>query len=469
MNLSENLKKIRKENNLSQEQLAEKLGVSRQSVSKWESGQAYPEMDKMLQLCEMFNLNIDDLLNQDIKDINSKKKSKININKYIDSFLDFITKTTKMFGAMSFKEKVKCVFEQIFLATILVILAVIVGTILHSIIGSLISFLPEKIYYYIVRILDAILKLGLIVIGSVVILHIFKIRYLNYYEVVHEDDEEIKNDDVETKENIEETKENYKIIEPKEKIIIRDPKHSEYGFIKGLLRIFILIIKIFALFAGIMFICSLVGFAAALVLSFIIVKTGTLFIGLLIAIIAAIAINIVFLVVIYKFITGRENDGKVGAIIFLISLLLVGVGIGLMVHGASNIEYKDVKTDEAQEYFIEDTYEYNFEDDLAICCSRNIEYHEEDIDNIVIKLTHYKNYDYDFVLTHYKDYDYDFVKERTLLELRNNYNGTEFNDIKTLLKDLNKRKVVNYSSTKIDIHASKENIEKLRINYNNIW
>ena len=47
MKLSNNLKNIRKENNLSQEQLAEKLGVSRQAVSKWESGQSYPEMDKV--------------------------------------------------------------------------------------------------------------------------------------------------------------------------------------------------------------------------------------------------------------------------------------------------------------------------------------------------------------------------------------------------------------------------------------
>ena len=42
MNLSDNLKKLRKENNLSQEELADKLNVSRQSVSKWESGSAYP-------------------------------------------------------------------------------------------------------------------------------------------------------------------------------------------------------------------------------------------------------------------------------------------------------------------------------------------------------------------------------------------------------------------------------------------
>ena len=65
---SENLKKIRKEHNLSQEDLAEKLGVSRQSVSKWESNQAYPEMDKMIQICKMFNLNIDELLNHDINE-----------------------------------------------------------------------------------------------------------------------------------------------------------------------------------------------------------------------------------------------------------------------------------------------------------------------------------------------------------------------------------------------------------------
>ena len=83
MNLSDNLKKIRKENNLTQEDLAEKLGVSRQSVSKWESNQAYPEMDKVVQICKMFNLNMDDLLNQDIKEVNNIKQQRNNINKLL--------------------------------------------------------------------------------------------------------------------------------------------------------------------------------------------------------------------------------------------------------------------------------------------------------------------------------------------------------------------------------------------------
>ena len=78
MKLSENLKKIRKENNLSQEQLAEQLGVSRQAVSKWESGQSYPEMDKVLNICKLYNYNIDELLNENVTSIKEEKESKSN-------------------------------------------------------------------------------------------------------------------------------------------------------------------------------------------------------------------------------------------------------------------------------------------------------------------------------------------------------------------------------------------------------
>ena len=73
----ENLKKIRKDYNLSQEQLAEEIGVSRQAISKWESSLAYPEMDKILTLCNKFNLNVDDLLHKDISEIKVKWKVKI--------------------------------------------------------------------------------------------------------------------------------------------------------------------------------------------------------------------------------------------------------------------------------------------------------------------------------------------------------------------------------------------------------
>ena len=58
MNFSEKLLTLRKAKNLTQEQLAEKLDVSRQSISKWESGQAVPEMEKIVALSVVLMLQL---------------------------------------------------------------------------------------------------------------------------------------------------------------------------------------------------------------------------------------------------------------------------------------------------------------------------------------------------------------------------------------------------------------------------
>lgn len=71
MNFGENLKKLRKQENISQEELASRINVSRQSVSKWETGESYPEMNNLLELCKIFHCKINDLVNDKIKDINS--------------------------------------------------------------------------------------------------------------------------------------------------------------------------------------------------------------------------------------------------------------------------------------------------------------------------------------------------------------------------------------------------------------
>lgn len=69
MTLGEKLAKARKENNITQEQLADRLGVSRQAVSKWESDVAYPETDKLIRISELFDCSLDYLL----KDIAEEK------------------------------------------------------------------------------------------------------------------------------------------------------------------------------------------------------------------------------------------------------------------------------------------------------------------------------------------------------------------------------------------------------------
>ena len=62
MNFAEKLKMLRKERNITQEQLAELLSVSRQAVSKWESGTGYPETEKLLIISKELNVSLDYLL-----------------------------------------------------------------------------------------------------------------------------------------------------------------------------------------------------------------------------------------------------------------------------------------------------------------------------------------------------------------------------------------------------------------------
>ena len=62
MTIGDRLLKLRKERNLSQEELANVLDVSRQTISKWETNQSMPDFDKIVPLCNYFNITTDELL-----------------------------------------------------------------------------------------------------------------------------------------------------------------------------------------------------------------------------------------------------------------------------------------------------------------------------------------------------------------------------------------------------------------------
>ena len=71
MSFGQNLLFLRKmRDNMTQEELAERLNVSRQTVSKWELDAVYPEMDKLLGLCELFSCSLDQLIREDMNIIN---------------------------------------------------------------------------------------------------------------------------------------------------------------------------------------------------------------------------------------------------------------------------------------------------------------------------------------------------------------------------------------------------------------
>ena len=111
MSFGENLQFLRKKNNITQEQLAEKLGVSRQSVSKWESDGSYPEMDKLLQLCEMFSCNMDSLMRGSVEE--NVKEDTAHYDAHMNDFSGWMAAAI---GFIIFSFGVQCFLEAFSIA-----------------------------------------------------------------------------------------------------------------------------------------------------------------------------------------------------------------------------------------------------------------------------------------------------------------------------------------------------------------
>lgn len=76
MTFKEKLVKLRKRSGITQEEFAKAVGVSRQAVYKWESGQSYPEVAKLLEIKALFNISIDDLLDDGYEVVLPEKTKK---------------------------------------------------------------------------------------------------------------------------------------------------------------------------------------------------------------------------------------------------------------------------------------------------------------------------------------------------------------------------------------------------------
>ena len=81
MTFKEKIIKLRKLKGLTQDEFASAVGVSRQAVYKWESGQSYPEVAKLLEIKLLFNISIDDLLDESYEVIVPEKKKRKRISK----------------------------------------------------------------------------------------------------------------------------------------------------------------------------------------------------------------------------------------------------------------------------------------------------------------------------------------------------------------------------------------------------
>ena len=449
---SENLKKVRKENSLSQEQLADELGVSRQAISKWESAAAYPEMDKIIAICDKFNLNIDDLLHRDIKEVKGEEESKKKINKVTDDFLGFFSNTINMFTNMNFKSKIKCLFEQIIIAVILFLLSLAVYSVISALFRNLLEFLPQKPLYFITNVLDSILVVALMILAIVIIVHIFKTRYLDYY--VDAKESAIENANEEESDSEGEAPKEIFAKKKESKIVIRDPKHSEDSFIRSLFKIIVGFIKFFVGCLGLVVIAILIALVVAFAVSFMLYKTGVFFIGLLLAILSSTVITVIILLLILNFIFNRKNDKKKMIWSFIGSLIIFGLGCGLICIGV--VSFDVIENDKASLKTV--TREYEMKDDLLLFPFRyyDVEYVASDNSNIKIEYTINKYCDVDDST--------EGENENSVRAWTNCKNPMKI--VRDTIKNANNKKIVlvNIDIEKVTVYTNANNIEVLKAN-----
>lgn len=335
MRFCDKLAKVRKNNNLSQEQLADKLGVSRQAVSKWESAASYPDMDKIIQMTKILNCTLEDLLDDGTIG-NRTNYSKSNMGNYLQDFLKFITKSYNMFFSMTFKEKIKCLLELFILVMILIISISLINAIICTFLLDLFIKIP-RIGYSIRNMLDSLLIIILIIIAVITFIHLFKVRYLDYFITIEDSNvkEKTIEDPIDQKEN------RYFKEKQKEKIVIRDPKHSTMSFYHLLTKLIVLMLKITSIFFVIPVIFLFVFLITLGIIGIYHTTYSTIFLFIALGSIAGSVLCYVIMYFVYNFLFNKEIKFKKSFIMIIASLIIIGISVGMSFVNILNYKYID--------------------------------------------------------------------------------------------------------------------------------
>lgn len=452
-NLAENLKKIRKENSLSQEDLADILGVSRQAISKWESKVSYPEMDKIVLLCKKFDLNIDDLLHRDIKEVKESMAVKSKIKSSCDEIFNFIINSFELFWQMTLKMKIKFILEQIIIVIIMLIIWNCGAYMGSFIIQQVLRKIPHDIYITIYNVFSSLyLILGLI-FNIIIIFKLYKVRYYNAYVSFANNENALESKaslEFKDSRNI-----NYKqnMTRPN-KIVIENKNSSDDNFFDLLTNIVVGTIKLIGLgivsFLSFTLVCIVIG----LICSLLIVKSGLFFTGIFSSGLALGIIIILGILLLLNFIFNRKSNFRIMINAFIGSIILLGLGLGFVLVslvGFSDASLSNNLKQESIEILMQDNLYFRTYD------KDSISYQELDIDNIRIeykidkacKIENKVRSNGNLYLKSFCEDKHMIIKE--LIDSLNNKEIYNFGDNMHIIKD-------------ITVYGKKENLDIIRKN-----
>lgn len=343
MSFEKKLQSLRKRAGLSQEELANELGVSRQAVSKWESGISYPEMDKLILMTKLFKCSLDDLVNDEKKNIDANNK----INKtqaYIDSLLDFINKSISMFTSMKASAILKWFIEMGVLILVLLVVSMCFCGISDALFVFMFRGILNPLYWFFMYVVITIV----VALDFIIVFQFYKIRYLDYYDklVLQYEEKENSSTASNTISNASEEKVEKEKADSKkrERIIIRDPEHKPLAFLSSISKIILLMYKCVLRFITVPFLFLFVFLVFGIVISIYLVTYNDIFIGVSIVFAAAILVNLLFIRTLSDDLFKSPYPVKLMSILFIVSLFIGGIGLGTFVISLKDIEFKEADT-----------------------------------------------------------------------------------------------------------------------------
>lgn len=448
MKFGENLQKLRKEKGISQEQLAEQLGVTRQSVSKWESGASYPEMDKIVALCNIFHCDMNVLINKDITEERERKDATGIVKNLFQSAANYVKKTIYLFEHKSFKDIVKLLAQVIIIICVILCFS-IPFMLLKEIVISLFYTGNNWFSMFFSKFWEFIFNAGYVVLAIATFLYIFKIKFLDGEDVV----EIIEEEEVPSKEE----KDTGKQPEQKQKVKVVKVKSNDFSLLdllskaiticlKGIFLLFLIPIVIGTIFAIVVF-----------VLLIAVMFQGVFLFGPILLLIGIIVFSIVIIEVILNFIFNLKFSKRRIIITIISSVVVSSIGIGLSIWYFLNLNV----IDDVPKGFKLETEEkvYTMSDDFSI---HYYDYYYTDFveddslqDQVRVKIEFYPNINH-VQLEEVNDavfLDFYEVNSISLKKITN-----------CIINDLKNGEVHNYNElgrVKMTVTSSKENLEKI--------
>ena len=450
MSFYKNLEYLRKEKNFSQEDLAFKLGVSRQAVSKWESGGAYPETAKMISMCKIFDCTLDKLMKEDIVQLKKNAERSYTFNDLLDEVTDILKRTFHMFDSMNFRSAFRFLFEM-FLLFLFILLLEIPFDYIFRLGNEVLINIPGDIAQLFISIWHLVTKVVYIVVAVVSSVYIYKIRFLDKFEKAKE---------IDSKDGVEKNETSVKQEIEKDEVRKVEIRKYDFGIFTYLGKIALFFIKSFVLFTFLPIIFLLFCTVAGVVVGTVLMFNGVFFVGVVICLLSVIPFSVGLLNIIYNFIVNHRSSWQRLFIVFIVSIIGFGVGAGISVFEFSKMTVSSkapvhvessvkVKTFQMQE----DMYLSNFMYDYVV---------DDTLEDLVrVEAIYYDVFTEDVVIQSYEDPSYIHIAPQT----GQSVNLGQLYEI--LIEDLKNRRLSNYTALgqfKFKVYASEENIEKLQRN-----